>query len=176
MTGILDNLKNQPREANLDFMETYVGFRNAVPKPTTEDAHIRHILRFYVARSLLKSGYERVYILPEIGIEGGSISVDVAAKKGDETVLAMVEPESVTPETVATLETLHNLPVSEIIVVHSQYGNSADVPDRFAEDLDAGRMRLMAVVPPPFDDVYEYDIWMFETTFRNVLDKRKEED
>lgn len=176
MAGILDSLKNDPRQANLDFMETYVGFRTAVPKPAAEESHIRHILRFYVARSLLKSGFDDVYILPEIGLDEGSVTVDVAARKADETVLALVEPESVTSDTVATLARLRDLPVSEIIIVHSQYGNAGDIPERFAEDLEAGRMRLMAVVPPPFDDVYEYDIWMFETTFRNVLEKQEGED
>lgn len=169
MPATLDPEKNSAKRTELAKMETYVSFRAAIPKPTSEEAHIRHILRYYVARSLLKSDYEDVYILPDLEVDGVEMTVDVAARKNGGLVLAYVEPESVTDETVASLEALRQATEADVIIVHSQYGDAGAVPERFPDELESGRYRLMAVVPPPFDDVYEYDIWMFETTFRNVL-------
>jgi hypothetical protein len=150
--------------------ETYVAFRTAVPKPSDEDAHLRHILRFYIARSLLKRGESEVYILPEVNVGGKSMRVDVAAGKPGQLSLALCEPGSVTPETEALLEALRGLEGVNILIVHSQYGKPGNVLERFQPELEAKKFQLLAVVPPPFDDAYEYDIWMFETTFRNLME------
>lgn len=170
MTLSLNPEVNKTKEADLAFMDSYVSFRAKIPKPTAEEAHIRHILRYYVARSLLKSDYQDVYVLPEIDADEKSLTVDVAGRRNGELVLALVEPESVTDQTIETLDQLKDSD-AEVIVVHSQYGNAGEIPTRFEQEIESGRFRIMAVVPPPFDDVYEYDIWMFETTFRNVMEK-----
>ena len=149
-------------------IETYVDFRMAIPKPPSEDAHLRHILRFYIARAFIKTGAEDVYILPELELEEQKVTVDVMGITQDKTMLAITEPESVTPETESILAVIKDLPDTETVVVYSSYGDPGVVPEKYKEQIDSKQLRLMAVVPPPFDDVYEYDIWMFETTFREL--------
>ncbi len=150
--------------------ETYVGFRTAVPKPSAEDAHLRHILRFYITRALLKRGEQEVYVLPTLTVAGLTLRVDVAAGQPGRYSLAICEPGSVTPETEDLLESLREVEGIDVIVVHSQYGKPGTVLTRFKPELESKKFHLLAVVPPPFDDVYEYDIWMFETTFRNLFE------
>jgi hypothetical protein len=166
----VDPEANQDKRADLSNMETYVDFRTVIMKPPSEDAHLRHILRFYVARSLANSGYADVYIQPQLEMDGQSLEVDVAAVGEDMTMLAICETESVTDETIQKLEALKDADQIGVIIVYSQFGDHANVPDRFKEQVDSRKFLLTAVVPPPFDDVYEYDIWMFETTFRNILE------
>lgn len=151
--------------------ETYTGFRGAVPKPSSEDAHLRHILRFYMARAMLKRGEENVYILPQVEVEGKALRLDVAAGSAGKQTLCICEPGSVTPETEEMLETLKTVDGIDVFIVHSQYGKPGNVMTRFKDQIESGKFHLLAVVPPPFDDVYEYDIWMFETTFRNLFER-----
>ena len=149
-------------------IETYVDFRMNNPKPSNEDAHLRHILRFYITRAFVKTGAQDVYILPAFDVDGQKVRVDVMGVGGENTMLAITEPESVTPETESILASLKELPDAETVIVYSSYGEPGNVPEEYKEQIDSKQFRLMAVVPPPFDDVYEYDIWMFETTFREL--------
>ena len=150
--------------------ETYMTFRGAVPKPSGEDAHLRHILRFYMARAMQKRGEQEVYILPQLDMGGESLRVDVAAGSAGKYTLSICEPESVTPETEGILESLKDVDGVDVFIVHSQYGQPGNVMTKFKDQLASKKFHLLAVVPPPFDDVYEYDIWMFETTFRNLFE------
>jgi hypothetical protein len=150
--------------------ETYMAFRSAIPKPAVEDAHLRHILRFYIVRAMQKRGEENVYVLPKLTLGEKTIQVDVAAGAADKFTLSICEPGSVTPETEAILDSLKDVEGIEVVIVHSQYGKPGNVMTKFEEYLESGKFHLLAVVPPPFDDVYEYDIWMFETTFRNLFE------
>jgi hypothetical protein len=168
----LDADVNEAKRVKLGQMETYMGFRTQLPKPTQEDAHLRHILRFYTARSFAKSGYDNVFVLPEVALNGEQIEIDVAATDDDkQTLLAICETESVTQRTFEQLELLKNAENTSVVVIYSQYGSHNDLPETFREEFESKKFQLVAVVPPPFDDVYEYDIWMFETTFRNVLEE-----
>lgn len=150
-------------------METYVGFRSVIPKPTHEEAHLRHILRFYVARFFAKEGYGDVFILPTFDLNGTDFVPDVCALGKDKIMLAVCETSSVTDQTAALLDRLKDEDGIEVIIIYSQYGKDSGIVGRFQPQFDSQKFHLVAVVPPPFDDVYEYDIWMFETTFRNVL-------
>jgi hypothetical protein len=150
--------------------DTYMAFRNAVPKPSHEDAHLRHILRFYMARAMQKRGEQAVYILPQVSVDGKSIRVDIAAGSPGKYTLSICEPGSVTAETESILDLLKGVDAIDVFIVHSQYGKPGNVMTRFKEQLESKKFHLLAVVPPPFDDVYEYDIWMFETTFRNLFE------
>lgn len=150
--------------------ETYVAFRTAVPKPSSESAHLRHILRFYMARALFKQGQQDVYVLPALKLGDKSLKVDVAAGLPGKYTVAICEPASVTPETETLLDALQDVDGVDVIVVHSRYGQPGNVLTRFKPQLESKKFHLLAVVPPPFDDVYEYDIWMFETTFRNLFE------
>jgi hypothetical protein len=149
--------------------ETYMKFRTAIPKPTEEDAHLRHILRFYIARAMQKRGLLDIYILPELALGERKIRVDVVGGAPGNYTIAICEPESVTSETEEILELLKDLDGTETIILHSQYGKPGNLVEKFQPQLESKKFRLLAVVPPPFDDVYEYDIWMFETTFRDLF-------
>ena len=61
--------------------ETYMAFRSAIPKPVTEDKHLRHILRFYLTRAMLKQGEEDIYILPKIKVGDHEFVADVLDAK-----------------------------------------------------------------------------------------------
>lgn len=150
--------------------ETYMAFRSAIPRPANEDAHLRHILRFYMARAMQKRGEQEIFILPQLKIGETTLRVDVAAGSAGKYTFSICEPASVTPETEAMLETLKDVEGVSVIILHSQYGQPGNVMTRFKAQLESKKFQLMAVVPPPFDDAYEYDIWMFETTFRNLFE------
>ncbi len=150
--------------------ETYTAFRGAIPKPADEETHLRHILRYYIVRAMQKRGEQDIYVLPSMNISGETIRVDVAAGSSENFTLSICEPGSVTPETEDVLERLKDIEGISVIVLHSQYGQPGKVLDKFKEQLATGKFHLLAVVPPPFDDLYEYDIWMFETTFRNLFE------
>lgn len=164
-----DPESNNSQRVRLNRIETYVAFRTEIPKPSNEEAHLRHILRYYVSRALLKQDKDAVFVLPAVSVDAQSIFVDVLAQDDDQITLAICEPESITPETEDILELLKDQEGVETIVLHSQYGKPGNVEEKFAAEIESGRFRIMAVVPPPFDDVYEYDIWMFETTFRELF-------
>ncbi|GJQ34667.1 MAG: hypothetical protein JETCAE01_06770 [Anaerolineaceae bacterium] len=150
--------------------ETYMAFRSAIPKPSNEEAHLRHILRFYMTRAMQKRGEQDIYVLPQLNVAGKAVRVDVAAGSAGKYTLSICEPESVTPETEDILDLLKDVEGVDAVVVHSQYGKPGNVMDKFKDQLASKKFHLLAVVPPPFDDVYEYDIWMFETTFRNLFE------
>lgn len=164
-----DPESNNSQRVRLNRIETYVAFRTEIPKPSNEEAHLRHILRYYVSRALLKQDKDAVFVLPAVSVDAQSIFVDVLAQDDDQITLAICEPESITPETEDILELLKDQEGVETIVLHSQYGKPGNVEEKFPAEIESGRFRIMAVVPPPFDDVYEYDIWMFETTFRELF-------
>ena len=49
--------------------------------------------------------------------------------------------------------------------------NTLDIPAlgrEFADQSALGRVSVRVMTLPPFDDVLEYDIWMFELTFQEV--------
>jgi hypothetical protein len=140
-----------------------------MPKPATEERHARHILRFYVARALAKSGYEPVVILPNVKINAHELEVDVAGEKDGKLALAICEPAGVTQETVDKLDLLRDADETEVIILYSQFASPGEVPERFEEQIASRKFRLMSIVPPPFDDVLEYDIWMFELTFQEQM-------
>ena len=162
-------LESQSRVSSSQ-LETYVAFRSAISKPAAEEAHLRHILRFYMARAMQKRGEKDVYILPQLNVDGKSVRVDVAVGSAGKYTLSICEPDSVTAETEGILELLKDLDGVDVFIVHSQYGQPGNVMTKFKDQLESKKFHLLAVVPPPFDDVYEYDIWMFETTFRNLFE------
>lgn len=150
-------------------LQSYVEFRGSIPKPSSEEAHLRHILRFYISRAFSKTEGAEVYVLPTLKLGDQKVQVDVASLHDGAYSLAITEPASVTPETEDKLELLKKADQAEVLVVHSSYADAGNMPEKFKKEMEAGRFRLLAIVPPPFDDVYEYDIWMFEETFREIF-------
>lgn len=159
----------EPMRVLPEHTKTYMAFRSDILKPAHEDAHLRHIFRFYVARALFNQGAEQVFILPQVRVNDHAFTVDVLAQSGDTFIVGLCEPGSITPETEGLLEWLKDAENAETVIVHSQFGNPGNVPTRFEAQLASKKFRLLAVVPPPFDDAYEYDIWMFELTFRDLF-------
>jgi hypothetical protein len=158
--------KNKVKEGKTT---TYATFRDAIPRPSSENANLRHILRFYISRALQKRGAQDIYILPDIQVGEKSFKVDILAGTNGKYTAAFCEPGSVTPKTEDLLDVLKDVPDVEVIIVHSQFGNPGNVMSKYSKQLETKQFRLLAVVPPPFDDVYEYDIWMFETTFNDLF-------
>lgn len=149
--------------------DTYATFRGAIPKPPHEDEHLRHILRFYIARAMLKEEITEIYVLPEVHLGEESIKIDLLAWEPQKKTVAICEPESITPKTEDLLEKLKDVEDIEVVVVHSQYGDPGNVKEKFGTQIENDKFRILAVVPPPFDDTYEYDIWMFDLTFRDLF-------
>jgi len=169
MELIFDQENTTALKVNPEKISTYAIFREFIPKPPHEDEHLRHILRFYIARAMLKQEINHIYILPEIQAGDAAVKVDLLGIKDSKVTLAVCEPESILPETEDLLEQLKGFDDVDIVVVHSQYGKPGNVESKFAEEIDSGKIRILAVVPPPFDDTYEYDIWMFDLTFRDLF-------
>ena len=160
MAIIIDMDANAEKRIKMERMDTYVNFRTIIRKPPSEDAHLRHILRFYVARALIKRGAEEAYVLPDVSVDEEPVAVDVLAKTDDKLVVAICEPESVSDESVAILEKLSKQEGVECVVIHSQFGDAGTLPEKLKNEVQSNKIQIMAVVPPPFDDVYEYDIWI----------------
>jgi len=150
-------------------VETYFAFNTSHPRPTNEEVHLRHIFRLYVARALSKTGWKDIYVLPEALVGDRPLAPDILGFKGGKYLAAFCDKDSVTPETEEKLDMLCGEEDVKALVLHSQFGTPGEIPTRFAKEIATGRLRLMAVVPPPFDDAYEYDVWIFETTFRDVF-------
>lgn len=169
MRAELDVPENAGKTIASAQLANYVAFRAVMPKPPGEEAHLRNILRFYVARALFKSAHDALLIRPVVRIGDRTFDVDVAASHGDRVVLAICEPAGVTPATVEKLTLLKDAENAEVLIVHSRFASPGDVQERFKERFASRAFRLMSVVPPPFDDVLEYDIWMFELTFQEAM-------
>lgn len=169
MELIFDPATTTAYKVKADKIDTYVIFRESILKPPHEEEHLRHILRFYIARAMLKQEINDIFILPDIDVGGETLKVDLLGIKAGKVTLAICEPDSITEETEELLDKLKELDEVEIVVVHSQYGKPGSVETKFASQIDSGKIRVLAVVPPPFDDTYEYDIWMFDLTFRDLF-------
>ena len=163
--------ENEQKKANPKKIDSYVDFRTTIRKPTDEDAHIRHILRFYIVRSFLKMGCQEAYILPDVRLNGVPVEIDVLGIRDGGYIAGITEPTSVKPETEDLLEQLKDCDDMQVVVVHSQYGNPGEIQEKFSDQIESKKFRVLSVVPPPFDDVYEYDIWMFDLTFRETFNE-----
>lgn len=164
-----DPAANAAARLSLMDVETYVSFNASHPRPVNEEVHLRHIFRLYVARALSKTGWEDIYVLPEAFVGDRLLAPDILGFKEGKYLAAFCDKDSATPETEAKLDMLRGEEDVKALVLHSQFGTPGEIPTRFADEIATGRLRLMAVVPPPFDDAYEYDVWIFETTFRDVF-------
>jgi hypothetical protein len=169
MELVFDPQTTSAPRVNPDKTDAYTAFRESVPKPPAEEEHLRHILRFYITRAMLKKQIDEIYVLPEIQIGDQTLKVDLLAVESNQTTLAICEPDSITPETEDMLEVLKDVDNIHVIVVHSQYGKPGNVAEKFGSEIENKKFKVMAVVPPPFDDTYEYDIWMFDLTFRDLF-------
>ena len=171
MSIVFDESVNADKKVAIREMESYLAFRMSKQKPTSEDVHLRHIFRFYLARAMSKMDYEPIYILPSVHVGEEDLRMDVAALHDEKLIVAICEPEHITAETEEVLEKLKDEENIQVLVLHSQYGKPGKVAEKFADQIASKKFRILAVVPPPFDDAYEYDIWMFETTFRELFSR-----
>lgn len=147
---------------------SYLLMRTVAPKPPDEDRHARHIQRFYACRGLRRLGYPELFVLPEVRADDTPLHPDVVARRGDGMVFVYCAALS-----------LDEIPRDEIRLITAEAGpmlmlvvaNVLDV-DRMSEEfrdlVSSGRMSIRTMTLPPFDDVLEYDIWMFELTFQEA--------
>ena len=147
---------------------SYMEMRQAAPKPVDEERHARHIQRFYACRGLHRSGYHELFVLPTVTADGRAYHPDVVGRRGEGIVFvycAATSLDEIPRDELAGL-TIQAGPMVMLVVA-----NVLDV-DRLAEEyrdlVAAGRLSLRTMTLPPFDDVLEYDIWMFELTFQEA--------
>ncbi len=150
-------------------LASYTQMRACVEKPPGEERHFRHIQRYYACRGLRKVGYPEVLVLPAVTRDDGvAYHPDVVARRGEGLVFAYCAAGS-----------LAELPREEIARLTSEAGpvvllvvaGTLDVPalQREYHDLvEAGRVSIRTMPLPPFEQVLEYDIWMFELAFQDV--------
>jgi len=147
---------------------SYLDLRLAAPKPVDEDRHARHIQRFYACRGLRKLGYPHLFVLPEVSADGRVLHPDVVARRGEGAVFVYCAAHS-----------LDEIPRDEIRLLTSEAGpmlmlvvanvlGVERLQDEFHDLVASGRMSIRTMTLPPFDDVLEYDIWMFELTFQEA--------
>lgn len=149
-------------------LTSYLQMRQAAAKPVDEERHARHIQRFYACRGLSRMGYGELFVLPSVSSAGGPFHPDVVGRRGDGLMFVYCAAHS-----------LDEIPLDEIRALTAEAGpmlmlvvaNVLDVDRLQAEfhDLESsGRMSIRTMTLPPFDDVLEYDIWMFELTFQEA--------
>ena len=147
---------------------SYHQFRQAVSKPIGEDRHARHIQRFYACRGLRKIGYPDIYVLPELTAGGDGLHPDVVGQRGQGATFVYCAATS-----------LDEIPRGEVARLMDEAGpmvmlvvaNVLDVDalsSELATYVSSGRLSIRTMTLPPFDDVLEYDIWMFELTFQEA--------
>lgn len=148
---------------------SYVVMRQAAPKPPSEDRHVRHIQRFYACRGLRRSGYSELFVLPDVTDGERRYHPDVVGRRGEGLEFVY-----------CAASTLDEIPRAEIRELTAEAGpmvmlvvaNVLDVDrlqEEFADLVAASRLSIRTMTLPPFDDVLEYDIWMFELTFREAV-------
>jgi len=98
MSIVFDESANADKKVAIREMESYLAFRMSKQKPTSEDVHLRHIFRFYLARAMSKMEYEPIYILPSVHVGESDIRMDVAALHEGKLIVAICEPEHITPK------------------------------------------------------------------------------
>jgi hypothetical protein len=151
-----------------DDLTSYMQLRLAVPKPVDEDRHARHIQRFYACRGLRRLGYPELFVLPLVTADGRTYHPDVVGRRGDGLEFVYCAAGSLDE---IPLEEIRDLTAESGPMVMLVVANVLDV-DRLSEDfrdlVGAGRVSIRTMTLPPFDDVLEYDIWMFELTFQEA--------
>ena len=149
-------------------LATYLEMRQAAPKPVAEERHARHIQRFYACRGLRRLGYTDLYVLPTVSSAGRTLHPDVVGRRGEDVLLVYCAARS-----------LAEIPRDEINALTAEAGpalmfvvaNVLDVDglsSEFRDLVSRGRLSIRTMTLPPFDDVLEYDIWMFELTFQEA--------
>lgn len=163
----LDLPENLGAEVTIGATRSYLAFRASSPKPAQEVDHRRHLLRFYAARALARSGYDTLLIRPVVRVAERTLRVDVAARRGMQVALALCEHPEIRPETVATLRVLSRAEHVEVLLVHHADSRiDADVHERLRAQFDPREFRLVSVALPPFGDPLECDTWIYAETLR----------
>ncbi|HEU4673650.1 MAG TPA: hypothetical protein VFS32_12190 [Candidatus Limnocylindrales bacterium] len=148
---------------------SYMALRQAVPKPVSEDRHARHIQRFYACRGLRRAGYPELFVLPDVTAGDRRFHPDVVGRRGDGLEFVYCAAHSLDEVPIDEIRTLTAEAGPMIMLVVANVldvdGLSADLADLVA----SGRVSVRTMTLPPFDDVLEYDIWMFELTFQEAV-------
>jgi len=146
----------EAQRVSIHHTKTCMAFRNDILKTTHDDIHLRHIFRFYIARVLFNQGADQIFVLPQILLNDHAITVGILAQSGDSFTVGLCQPGSITLETEELLERFKEVENTKTVILHSQFGTSGNIPTRFESQLVSKQFRLLSIVPPSFDDAYEY--------------------
>jgi hypothetical protein len=148
---------------------SYLTMRMTVPKPPAEERHARHIQRYYACRGLHKLGYTEIFVRPDVAAPSGPFHPDVVGRSDDRTLFVYCATYSLDELPRDEIQRLLAGPEQPLVMIIA--ANTLDIPAlgrEFADQSAAGQISVRVMTLPPFDDVLEYDIWMFELTFQEV--------
>jgi len=167
----LDLPENLGTEVEAAATANYLAFRACCPKPLLECDHQRHLLRFYVVRTLARSGYRPLLVRPVVRVGDRTIRVDVAARRGERVVVALCEYPAVTRDVLAKLVALGRAEHVEVLLVrHAQSPMSADVRASLDKPDVSRRVHLISVKIPPSQDLLYRDSWIYAEILREGVE------
>jgi hypothetical protein len=150
------------------YLKSYLEFQKISPNSSTE-SHARNIMRYYVARAFDKNGFLDISVQTEFVDKNTGISFlfDVTAVD-NYNYYALCFPGSLTEKDIAMLVLLTELENDKVILVFSNLISTESLRKKFSLYFENGLFQIKTMVLPPFDNLYEYDIWMFEAIFGDI--------
>lgn len=155
------------------YLRSYLEFQKISPNSPT-DSHAHNIMRYYVARAFDKNGFQDISVQTEFVDKNTGLSFlfDVAAVDNNNyNYYALCFPGSLTEKDIAVLELLADLEDGKVILVFSNLVSTESLRRKFKLYFENGLFQIKTMVLPPFNDLYEYDIWMFEAIFGDIKNK-----
>jgi hypothetical protein len=150
-------------------LSSYLAMRMAAPKPPDEDRHARHIQRYYACRGLHKRGDPELYVRPAVTFPERCHAPEVVGRRGDALEVVHLATSSLDELPRAEIATLLADPAGpRLMLIVASVLDVRAVNEEFAAPIASGRLTVRVATLPPFDDVLDYDIWMFELTFQEV--------
>jgi hypothetical protein len=153
---------------NSSYLKSYLEFQKISPNSPTE-SHARNIMRYYVARAFDKNGFLDISVQTEFVDKNAGLSFlfDVTAVD-NYNYYALCFPGSLTEKDIAMLVLLTELEDDKVILVFSNLVSTESLRKKFNLYFENGLFQIKTMVLPPFNDLYEYDIWMFEAIFGDI--------
>ena len=148
---------------------SYLAMRLAAPKPVAEDRHARHIQRFYACRGLRRAGYTEQFVLPTVTAGARTFHPDVVGRGPGGLEFAYCAADSLAQVPVDEIRELTAGDGPTVMVVAANVLDIDRLQETFRDEVARRRVSIRTMTLPPFDDVLEYDIWMFELTFQEAV-------
>ena len=148
---------------------SYLAMRLAVPKPVSEDRHARHIQRFYACRGLHRAGYTELFVLPGVTAGTRRFQPDVVGRRPGGLEFVYCAADSLAQVPVDEIRELTADDGPTVMVVAANVLDIDRLQEELRDEVARNRVSVRTMTLPPFDDVLEYDIWMFELTFQEAV-------